>query len=236
MYYVSILRCAHYNNIRTHNHVSGYAWGIAAIDPKKLREEQITHESSAFLLPRSGGFNDDEILIQSQERNYTILDYREFFNDINFTKGIDILETVLDKDYGRRWEHPEVDFYCMYSTGMDTMQSIHYHKPLSEHNPPNHVEMGSGDGTVNIKSLRGCGDFLSSSDLKHHPQRHEMWVRQLNGLTHDNIIDDQEAIDLLMGHLVENQPLTRNQRRNHFHKRLRKRKRLYRLVRKMLDN
>ena len=74
-----------------------------------------------------------------------------------------------------------------------------YNGALHELEPPEHIIYGDGDGAVNIESLRGCGDFLKNHE---HHRLHRMWTRELSGKSHDGIISDSEAIELLVSHLA----------------------------------
>ena len=48
--------------------------------------------SSYFLLPRSSSWGDDEVLVQRPNKKYTVQNYENLFNDMNFTIGNDLLE------------------------------------------------------------------------------------------------------------------------------------------------
>lgn len=46
---------------------------------KILREEQITSPSLAWLLPSSLFWKENEVLVQTETKNYTVNDYEKFF-------------------------------------------------------------------------------------------------------------------------------------------------------------
>ena len=62
------------------------------VSPLTLRPFQRTFSSSAFLMPYpdpSGefGWRDDEVLVATPSRNYTVRNYEQFFRDLNFLDG-----------------------------------------------------------------------------------------------------------------------------------------------------
>lgn len=61
------------------NVVAGDDLGSYVLSESTLREEQITSPSLAWLMPSSLFWNPDEILIQTDGKNYTVEDFEEFF-------------------------------------------------------------------------------------------------------------------------------------------------------------
>jgi hypothetical protein len=62
------------------------------VSPLTLRPFQRTFSSSAFLMPYADpsgefGWSDDEVLVATPSRNYTVRNYEQFFSDMNFPDG-----------------------------------------------------------------------------------------------------------------------------------------------------
>lgn len=62
-----------------HHFVTGDNLGSYALRESVLREEQITSPSLAWLMPSTLFWNPDEILVQTDVKNYTTKDFQEFF-------------------------------------------------------------------------------------------------------------------------------------------------------------
>ncbi|KAF5399115.1 hypothetical protein PHET_07621 [Paragonimus heterotremus] len=96
----------------------------------------------------------DEKIIIMPKRNYSAHDMRQFFHDIDYTDGYQMMEaTKAGHDF---FEGPtDVDeVYCVYGTQVATMEQIVY-TASSQNQIPQLVE-GDGDGTVNLRSLEVC--------------------------------------------------------------------------------
>jgi lysophospholipase-3 len=61
------------------NFVAGDNLGSYVLSESTLREEQITSPSLAWLMPSSLFWNPDDVLVQTDGKNYTIQNYQEFF-------------------------------------------------------------------------------------------------------------------------------------------------------------
>jgi len=69
--------------------------------------------SSAFLLPYDTFWNDDEVIISAPTRNYTVKDYSEFFDDINFPNGKLMrgdTENLIKVQFCKAIKHPGYKF------------------------------------------------------------------------------------------------------------------------------
>jgi lysophospholipase-3 len=61
------------------NFVAGDNLGSYVLRESILREEQITSPSLAWLMPSSLFWNPGDILVQTDGKNYTTKDFKEFF-------------------------------------------------------------------------------------------------------------------------------------------------------------
>lgn len=69
------------------NVFSGDALGVVIVNPYKVRAEQRSMPSTVFLMPSPKFWKNDEVLVVTDRRNYTVADYEQLFQDLNFTDG-----------------------------------------------------------------------------------------------------------------------------------------------------
>ena len=87
----------------------------------KLRGVQRTSPSLAFLLPSRYFWKDTEVLAVIQnKRNYTIQDFKYFFQDMNWPVGYEMYKDT--KDLMGKVEDPLVEVHCLYGTGVSTIE------------------------------------------------------------------------------------------------------------------
>ena len=102
--------------------VSGYNFGVPTLPAEPLKYAQRSYTSSAWMLPNPDFWpNKRDPIVQTPWRNYTVLDYFEFFKDINYTLGYtvyDITHRILN------FSPPEVNLYCIYGVGLDTPEQF----------------------------------------------------------------------------------------------------------------
>ena len=98
--------------------------GINMIDPLVIRGEQRSYETGVYIMPLEHTWMDkNQVLIQTPERNYTVKDYRKFFEDIGFSQGMEMMENVVNFV---NLTHPGVDTFCIYSLGIETPEKLIY--------------------------------------------------------------------------------------------------------------
>lgn len=135
-------------------YISGDSFGIPYFldSPIKLREFQRSFSSLSFILPNSNFWNDNEVIVKTNDRSYTVKDYDTLFEDINYPIAQKILKLVPEV-----WsnEPPGVKIYCFYGNLVETPEVLYYKSGFAKDNYPN-IYYGDGDGTVNLKSLEGC--------------------------------------------------------------------------------
>lgn len=164
---------------------SGDNLGVVVLSSNKLRDEQRTSPSLAFLLPSDRFWKSDEVLISTALRNYTVNDYQAFFHDINYTTGYDMWKDTKDLIYS--FDPPEVEVHCLHGMNVTTDEQVLYEKGKFPDGPPVIVG-GDGDGTVNLRSLVGC---LAWQGKQKHKVYHKMFpgVDHMGILIHPTILD-----------------------------------------------
>ena len=103
---------------------SGYNMGIQTVDPLVIREEQRSYETGVLLLPLSHTWpHHQQVLVHTPVRNYTVRDYTQFFRDIKFSQGMEMMENIVDYV---NLTHPGVKTVCVFTLGIDTPTKLIY--------------------------------------------------------------------------------------------------------------
>lgn len=138
--------------------------GAYVLPSRTLRGEQRTSPSTAWLLPSKLFWKEDETLVSiPNKRNYTIKDLKSFFDDINFGVGYEMRKDT--ENLLGTLEHPGVETHCLHGSGVSTVDSMSY-KDAAQFPDKPILQFGNGDGTVNIRSLRGCLRWQNTEDSK----------------------------------------------------------------------
>ncbi|XP_017853826.1 group XV phospholipase A2-like [Drosophila busckii] len=128
-----------------------------ALSAKILKEEQISHPSTAWLLPSPLFWKPSEVLAATPSRNYTMAQMEHFFRDIGYMTGWEMRKDTIR--YTENFSPPDVELHCLYGDGVSTVESLVYKKDNIAGETPKLV-MGVGDGTVNQRSLRACQHWV----------------------------------------------------------------------------
>lgn len=175
-------------------YASGENLGVVVINPLSVRPEQRSTPSLAYMLPNRLYWNESEVLVKTLNRSYGLADYEAFFKDIGFTDGYEMYKDT--KSFMLDTTAPGVEIHCLHGRNVSTIERIEYHKPGFPDIQPE-VVFGDGDGTVNIRSLRGCLRFQSG-------QSQPIYEKTLDNVEHMSILYDKAAIDyikaLALGH------------------------------------
>ncbi|KAJ8248819.1 hypothetical protein GJAV_G00228090 [Gymnothorax javanicus] len=150
---------------------------IPLISPLKIRAQQRTAVSTAWLLPYVNIWPSDKVLVFTTNENYTLGDYQRFFSDIHFEEAwamrhdTEPLVNVL--------EPPGVAIHCLYGTGIDTPEAFHYGTGFPDVEPV--VDYGDGDGTVNLRSALACKRWVER-------QKQPVRLHELRGTEHVDML------------------------------------------------
>jgi len=126
--------------------------GVRVLSESALREQQRTSPSLSWLMPNPMLWSEDEVLVQTSARNYTIKDYEVFFQDINFPTGWEFFKDT--RGLLNNLSPPGVEVHCLYGSGMETAERLIFSKGTPDGKAT--LIMGDGDGTVNERSLAAC--------------------------------------------------------------------------------
>ncbi|XP_014661427.1 PREDICTED: group XV phospholipase A2-like [Priapulus caudatus] len=168
-------------------YASGENLGVFLLNPLTLRKQQRSTPSLAFLLPSSDFWGPDEVLATTAQRNYTVKDYKAFFDDLGYPNGYDSwLDTRDLIDIGKP---PGVVVHCLHGAKVDTAERFAWKAgKFPDHQPT--ATYGDGDGTVNMRSLRGCLRWERA-------QKQKVYERGYKGVDHMGILQHPPIIDYL---------------------------------------
>ncbi|BFZ12763.1 hypothetical protein BsWGS_15802 [Bradybaena similaris] len=136
---------------------SGDNLGVIIVNTIKIRPQQRSMPSTAFLMPSAQFWAPSDILVRTFEKNYTVKNYKEFFTDMNFTDGYDMRADT--ENLVSSLTPPQVPVHCIHGSGVPTPGMLIFGKNQFPDSYPSQVDE-DGDGTVNIRSLLGCLRWL----------------------------------------------------------------------------
>lgn len=165
--------------------VSGDNEGIYIDLPIWGRASQRSYPSTAWLLPYpSETWTPYDILITTPTRNYTAWDYQVLFNDIKYPRGYDMFLEV--KNLTGSLIPPNVTTFCLYGYNVPTALQFHYTEGEFPDTEPDVVN-GNGDGTVNLKSLLACKQWVGQMP-------YNLTVKGYSDVEHVQTIKDADVI------------------------------------------
>ncbi|GAB1598021.1 group XV phospholipase A2-like [Argonauta hians] len=165
---------------------SGDNLGIFILEKNVARIYQRTATSTAWLMPYNTFWKGDEILVSRPGRNYTVNDYQQFFQDLNYTTGYEMRKDTENLLKGL--PPPGVEVHCIHGINVPTPAKFVYDKGFPDFEPK--TIYGPGDGTVNLASLYGC---LRWSKQQKQPVYHYT----LPNAEHLAILKNVQLIDLI---------------------------------------
>ncbi|XP_033191455.1 lysosomal phospholipase A and acyltransferase [Bombus vancouverensis nearcticus] len=152
-----------------------------------LKDEQITSPSLGWLLPSRLFWKDTEILVQSEQKNYTLLTLQDYLIDINVPNGWEFRKD--NEKYQLDFTAPEVEVHCLYGSGIDTVEKLYYKPGISIEGTPQLIP-GDGDGTVNLRSLEGCKYWQGK-------QKRKVYSQVFPGVNHMEILNNSSVLNYI---------------------------------------
>ncbi|XP_011632124.1 group XV phospholipase A2-like isoform X1 [Pogonomyrmex barbatus] len=149
-----------------------------------LRDEQITSPSLGWLLPSKLFWKDTEILVQSDQKNYTLNNLQQYFIDIDVPNAWEFRKD--NEKYQLDFTAPGVKVYCLYGSKVNTVEKLYY-KPGTTVNDYPQLIFGDGDGTVNIRSLEACTHWQKS-------QKQKIYNQGFPGVDHTEILRNHDIL------------------------------------------
>ncbi|KAG1693156.1 Group XV phospholipase A2 [Nymphon striatum] len=177
--------------------ISGTNFGSKLIHPKVVRPYSRSQTATTFFFPSKRAWKSDEVLVTTLERNYTANDYPQLFKDLDYETGkemwLDTKDLITDNTV------PGVETHCLYGTGTKTTTRIEYGKGFPD-TLPSAIIFGDGDGTVNRQSLELCKQWPLY-------QNEKFFHRTYPGVSHIELIKDQQIFDYILDVVREKQPV-----------------------------
>lgn len=173
-------------------YTAGDNLGIYVISSLKVRAEQRSAPSLAFLLPSSDLWGPDDILVETPTKNYSTANFQDLFTTLNLP---DAYEMYLDtKDLLKNPPAPGVEVHCLHGEGVPTVEKLVYAAGKFPDSPK--VIYGGGDGTVNLRSARRCLEWVGK-------QKQKVYHKPYQGIDHMAILRDSDVISYVV-ELVQN--------------------------------
>lgn len=134
-------------------YVVGDNLGTFILRESVVKAEQISSPSLAWLMPSKLFWHSNEVLVETDKRNYTVDDFQDFFNDIGYPVGWEMYKDM--EPYAKNFSPLGVEIHCLYGYGVDTTDRLFYKSGQFPTSYPTLIT-GDGDGTVNRRSLEAC--------------------------------------------------------------------------------
>merc|ERR1712168_1489260 len=164
---------------------SGDNMDVVVVNPLAARPEQRSMPSSAWLMPYEGFWKDDEVLIYAPHYNYTVKDYRSFFQDVGFPNGYSMRQDTYSLI--NQLTPPGVEVFCIHGVNVPTPESFVYDERTWYNQQPDVIN-GDGDGTVNLRSAEGCVRWSEQQEQPVHSQAFK-GAEHVGMLRRDDVID-----------------------------------------------
>lgn len=165
--------------------ISGDNFGVIVAPSLTIRDDERTFPSLAYLLPNDNVFDTDRVLVETKGRKYSIKNYRQLFNDIDYNVGYNMWMDVRNITYDLT--APGVEVYCIHGTGHDTISKLIYDKNQFPDQQPDRIEYSNGDGTVNEESLSACKRWRSQ-------QRQPVHYLAIHDMDHMRVLSDVKIL------------------------------------------
>ncbi|CAH8832885.1 unnamed protein product [Trichobilharzia szidati] len=163
----------------------GNNFAVPARTPFAFREAERSFPAMAFLLPDPRLWSEEEKVIITPNKNYSVHDMKAMFEDMSFPSGYLMMQE--GKKTIDTLERPtDVDIYCIYGVQLPTISQMIFSTPGKFRSSfPNHIPLikyGDGDGMVNIRSLSVCNNWKSVNAIL------------LPHCSHEDILKDKRLI------------------------------------------
>lgn len=172
---------------------SGDNFGVLVIPSLSLRKDVRTFPSLAYLLPSKDVWPEDKVLVKNKRKNYTVKNYKDFFQDINYPVGYEMWLDV--HNLTSPLDAPGIEVHCLHGSRVNTMDHIDYQYGQFPDAKPK-VFYGDGDGTVNLVSLKACTNW-------ERKQRQPIYHQSFDSIDHMTILSDGKVLEYVGEALVK---------------------------------
>lgn len=165
--------------------ISGDNFGVIMAQSLTIRADERTFPSLAYLLPNDNVFDSERVIVETKTKKYSISNYEELFNDIDYRVGFEMWTDV--KNITWQLEAPGVEVYCIHGNGSETISKLIYNENKFPDDNPDRIEYGNGDGTVNIESLSACNRWR-------YQQKQPVHYLPKNNFDHMKVLYDEQIL------------------------------------------
>ncbi|CAH8591563.1 unnamed protein product [Schistosoma turkestanicum] len=156
---------------------SGDNFGVFIRTPTIYRDVLRTMTSLVSTLPNPKLWSKHEVLIITPTRNYTVLDYPEYFSDSNYLTGYQLFTRHLETFNPLEAPEHVPEIYCIYGSGLLSVERLIFKSSSffvsSFPNQTPRVIYGNGDGTVNLRSLKVCAKWPTAKVVEFVASEHQ---------------------------------------------------------------
>ncbi|KAI4504245.1 hypothetical protein M0802_000716 [Mischocyttarus mexicanus] len=152
-----------------------------------LKDEQITSPSLGWLLPSKLFWKENEVLVETETKNYTLVNLQDFLIDINVPNGWEFRKD--NEKYQLNFTPPGVEVHCLYGKQIDTLDRLYYKPGIPIDGRPQLIS-GDGDGTVNLRSLEGCLHWQMK-------QKQKVYYQAYPGINHMTILKHPDILEYI---------------------------------------
>lgn len=152
-----------------------------------LKDQQITSPSLGWLLPSRLFWKETEVLVESEQKNYTLSTLQDYLIDINVPNAYEFKKD--NEKYELNFAAPGVEVHCLYGIGIETVERLYYKPGTSIDGTPQLIS-GDGDGTVNLRSLEGCKHWQGK-------QKQKVYSQAFPGVDHMDILRNNNVLSYI---------------------------------------
>lgn len=162
----------------------GEDYGIFLVNNKAIRTMFGSASSMAFLMPSPLFWDPDQVLASTDNRKFTVNDYQEFYEAINFPDGWEMYKDALP--HIKNFTAPGVELYCFYGADVETLEILDFGSSLDLSGKPK-IEYGPGDGLINARSLEACKIWSGE-------QKQPVHTKGYPGVNHNGVLSDRNLL------------------------------------------
>ncbi|XP_043288690.1 phospholipase A2 group XV-like [Venturia canescens] len=161
--------------------------GTYVLRESTLKNQQITCPSLGWLLPSKLFWKMSEILVETEHKNYTMDDLKDFLIDVGVPNGWEFRKDT--EKFQLDYRAPGVEIHCLHGVKVDTVERLYYKPGVTIDGYPQLIT-GDGDGTVNARSLEGCLHWQNQ-------QKQKIYHETFPGVNHMEILRNSVVLDYI---------------------------------------
>lgn len=93
---------------------------------------------------------------------------------------------------------PGVEVHCLYGKDVPTVERLNYTKTAYVDGATPQLQMGQGDGTVNLRSLSACGTWTGMREMRGK----NVTTLALSQVDHMQVLSDRRVVQYVLNTLL----------------------------------